>query len=151
MTEIDDLFRRVEAAKATLDESEHNQARRFEELARHLDEATARLERQDALIHDREARHEVLKTENRQLKTMLLSLLAAVESRSGRRIQDTLRDMDDRVSHLAAAEPEPEPEPPPVLVEPEPEPDDSDQDLPPAIRRMLFADEEENTRSARPH
>lgn len=154
MSEIDDLFRRVEAAKASLDEMDHGHARAAEELGRRLDEAQARLDRQEAQIRDQEARNEALKGENRQLKTMLLALLAAVESRSAPRLQETLRAMA-----VALPEPEPEPEPelepePILAMEPEPEPEyeaEPEPDLPASIRRMLFADEDEPVRPPRPH
>ena len=158
MSEIDDLFRRVEAAKASLDEMDHGHARATEELGRQLDEAQARLGRQEALIRDQEARNEALKGENRQLKTMLLALLAAVESRSAPRLQETLRAMAVAAPE-PVPEPESEPEPEPILaMEPEPEPEpepeyetEPEPDLPASIRRMLFADEDEPVRPPRPH
>jgi hypothetical protein len=157
MSEIDDLFRRVEAAKASLDEMDHGHARQAEDLNRRLDEAIARLDRQQVVVRDLEARNEILKGENRQLKSMLLALLAAVESRSTPRLQETLRDMDGRLGAMASPEPEPlfEPEPEPVLEladEPEPEPEsEAEPDLPASIRRMLFADDDEQPRPSRAH
>lgn len=162
MSEIDELQRRVEAAKAALDETDHVHGRELEEVSARLDAARARLGRQDEVVRDLEVRLEGLRSENRQLKSMLLSLLAAVESRSGQRINETLRDMDGRIASLAdeeaPAEPhyvhEPASEPEPLFgpeADAAAEPDDSDENLPPAIRRMLFAEDEDQTWPRRTH
>lgn len=168
MSEIDELLRRVEAAKAALDETDHLHGREVEAANARLDDARVRLDRQDQLIRDFESRLEGLKGENRQLKAMLMSLLAAVESRSGLRINETLRDLGGQVAAMADAEPlaephyiyEPASDPGPdplfgpdaeALAEPEPEPDESDESLPPSIRRMLFSEDEDQAQPRRTH
>ncbi len=119
MTSMDELRQRVQAAEEFFGKIGEENREYGERLAEMVDTMDARIRDQQAEFESRQADFDRLTHENEELRSMLLSLLLAVEGGGREQIGRTMRDLYARMNSLAGgAGAEPAMSPAPDVTEP---------------------------------
>lgn len=101
MTSMDELRQRVQAAEEFFGKIGEENREYGERLAELVDSMDARIRDQQAEVESRQVEFDRLTHENEELRSMLLSLLLAVEGGGREQIGRTMRDLYARMSSLA--------------------------------------------------
>jgi len=163
MSELDELMQRVNAAKAEMAQFDDDLRQEIQGKDLLISSLQTTIERHEAEALEAKSDIADLRSESRQLKEMLMTLLTAVESRRKENVNEALTQLDAEVTEIVAAENTDEPETaaaesmdePDVQVSEEPSDEEllanlefSDPDLPPHIDDMFEAEESSDELSA---
>jgi hypothetical protein len=143
MIELDDLRRRVDVAKDSLDRGEAEQIGQVRQLEARSDELEAIIQHNKIKIDKLDQDKINLAEEAKELRALLFSLLVAIESRGEEGVHNAVRDLRDKLGALLASPDKIETAAPPPT-----EPDDPIAPLPMDIDEMFDgADEEQDEES----
>lgn len=100
MSDVDDLWARIEEARTRLGQVDQAQVRQAEDLSTRLKEIRAGLTRRHDEVERRRAEADRLRHENEQLRRMLHRLLLSIEERYSGRLKTALQEIADQVGAL---------------------------------------------------
>ena len=145
MSELDELMQRVSAAKADMAQFDDDLRLEIQDKDFLITSLQTTIERYEAEALEAKSDIALLRSERRQVKEMLMTLLTAVESRRKENVNEVLTQLDAEVTEIVAAENTDDPE---IQETEEPSNEEllavlkfSDPELPPHIDDMLEAEE----------
>jgi len=138
MIELDDLRRRVDAAKDSLDRTEAEQTGQVRQLEARIDELQAIIQNDKIKIDKLSQDKGSLAEEAKELRSLLYSLLISIESRGEEGVHNAVRDLRDKLGALLASPDEIE-----AAVPPPPDPDEPITPLPMDVDEMFESPDQE--------
>ncbi|MFQ5773602.1 MAG: hypothetical protein ACE5GS_03695 [Kiloniellaceae bacterium] len=102
MSDIDELWKRIDEARTRLGLADQAQLKQVEDLNDRLKSLKTGLSRRHAELAQHREERSRLCHENEQLRRMLHRLLLAIEERYGGRLRDILQDLEAQVTSLIA-------------------------------------------------
>lgn len=100
MSDVDELWTRIDDARTRLGQVDQAQVRQAEDLSKRLKEIRTGLARRHEEVEVRHAESDRLRHENEQLRRMLHRLLLSIEERYSGRLKTALQEIAEQVGGL---------------------------------------------------